>query len=240
MKRINPTYKPDVIEVYLEEGIDAQEFRKILTEKYGRSLSDAASSKAENGTYEERIRAEAEQQIAELMASNGATHIEYSIQFGDTIISGNSSNFVVSAITNMGEIMITQLGSSCMAIRIVTAVFMAISAVVVMIILFILMESAIRRDRREFGIMKGLGYTSRELMFQLACRIVPSAVFSVFIGTVIGVTMTDLLTSIIGVVKVNIPQVIVLDIVMLIFCFVCAYVGARKIKTISVYELMTE
>jgi ABC-type antimicrobial peptide transport system permease subunit len=62
----------------------------------------------------------------------------------------------------------------------------------------------------------------------------------VIIGTVIGVTMTDLLTSIIGVVKVNIPQVIVLDIVMLIFCFVCAYVGARKIKTISVYELMTE
>ncbi|MBR3901622.1 MAG: FtsX-like permease family protein [Ruminococcus sp.] len=240
MKRINPTYKPDVIEVYLEEGIDAQEFRKTLTEKYGRSLSDAASSKAENGTYEERIRAEAEQQIAELMASNGATHIEYSIQFGDTIISGNSSNFVVSAITNIGEIMRTQLGSSCTAIRIVTAVFMVISAVVVMIILFILMESAIRRDRREFGIMKGLGYTSRELMFQLACRIVPSAVFSVIIGTVIGVTMTDLLTSIIGVVKVNIPQVIVLDIVMLIFCFVCAYVGARKIKTISVYELMTE
>ena len=174
------------------------------------------------------------------MASNGATHIEYSIQFGDTVISGNSSNFVVSAITNIGEIMRTQLGSSCTAIRIVTAVFMAISAVVVMIILFILMESAIRRDRREFGIMKGLGYTSHELMFQLACRIVPSAVFSVIIGTVIGVTMTDLLTSIIGVVKVNMPQVIVLDIVMLIFCFVCAYVGARKIKTISVYELMTE
>ena len=127
-----------------------------------------------------------------------------------------------------------------MILLLVTAVFMAISAVVVMIILFILMESAIRRDRREFGIMKGLGYTSRELMFQLACRIVPSAVFSVIIGTIIGVTMTDLLTSIIGIVKVNIPQVIVLDIVMLIFCFVCAYVGARKIKTISVYELMTE
>jgi len=168
------------------------------------------------------------------------THIEYSIQSGDTVISGDSSGFLISAITDMKDIIQTQLGGLVVAVRIVTSILMALSAVVVMIILFILMESAIRRDRKEFGIMKGLGYTSKELMFQLACRIVPSAVISVIAGTVIGVTATSLLTSFIGVVRIDMPRVIVLDIVMLIFCFVCAYIGARKIKKISVYELMTE
>lgn len=240
MKRLIPTYRPDVIEVYLEDGTDVDAFRSVLMEKYGRSLSDAMNSKTEEGSYEDRIRAEAEQKIAELMAEYGATHIEYSIQSGDTVISGNSSGFVISAITNIGDICKTQLSSTADAIRIATAVFMVLSAVVVMIVLFVLMESAVRRDRREFGIMKGLGYTSRELMFQLAFRIVPSAVFSVIAGTAIGIMLTSLLTSIIGVVKVNMLQVILLDFAMLVFCFVCAYIGARKIKKISVYELMTE
>lgn len=240
MKRLVPTYHHDTIELYLEEGVDTEAFRNVLTAEYGRSLSDASKGGNGTGSYEERIRAEAEQQIADLMATYGVTHIEYSIQSGDTVISGDSSGFLISAITDMKDIIQTQLGGLVVAVRIVTSILMALSAVVVMIILFILMESAIRRDRKEFGIMKGLGYTSKELMFQLACRIVPSAVISVIAGTVIGVTATSLLTSFIGVVRIDMPRVIVLDIVMLIFCFVCAYIGARKIKKISVYELMTE
>ena len=141
---------------------------------------------------------------------------------------------------NIGDIMETQLYSLSKAITTVTTVFMLISALVVMIILFILMESTIRRQRKEFGIMKGMGYTSKELMFQLAFRIMPAALFSIVFGTVIGVSIVNIMTSYIGKISINMPAVIVMDIVFLIFCFGCAYFGARKIKKISVYELMTE
>lgn len=239
IRRLIPTYRNDTIELYLQEGTDIDAFRSELTEKYGRSLSDAADNSV-SGTYEERIRAEAEKQIAELMANYGVTRIEYSIKSGDTVISGSSSGFMISAITNTKEIIETQLTGVVAAICIATGIFMALSAAVVMVILFILMKSVIRRGRREFGIMKGLGYTSREIMFRLAFRIVPSAAISVIIGTAVGISVTGLLTSFIGYVRVDMPKVILLDIIMLIFCFVCAFIGARQIKTISVYELMTE
>ena len=44
----------------------------------------------------------------------------------------------------------------------------------------------------------------------------------------------------IGAVPVNLPEVLLLDLAILAFCFGCAYLSARKIKKISVYELMTE
>ena len=240
LRRIIPTYSPDTIELYLNDGVETNDFRYVLTEKYGRSIADASQGSIQNGTYEEKIKAAAEKKIAELMANSGASHIEYAIRSGDTVIKGNSDGFIIRSIMNIGDILKTQLGGLALAIAILTSLFMGISALVVMIILFILMESSVRKQRREFGIMKGMGYTSRELMLQLAFRIMPASVFSVAIGTVVGVSFIKLLTSFLGRISVNIPAVIVLDIILLMFCFACAYIGARKIKKISVCELMAE
>ena len=240
MKRIVPTYKPDTIEIYLNEGVDADEIRYSLTEKYGRSVADVAQDRSDSESYEERIRNEAERKIAEIMANYGVTHVEYAIQSGDTVIKGNSDGFIIKSIMNVRSIMETQLGAISIGIAVLTTLFMIISVFVVMIILFILMESTIRKQRKEFGIMKGIGYTSRELMLQLAFRIMPAALFSVAAGTAVGVSLLKLLTSYIGKVSVNMPVVIILDVILLMFCFGCAYIGARKIKKISVCELMTE
>jgi ABC-type antimicrobial peptide transport system permease subunit len=240
MKRLIPTYKPDTIELYLKDGIDAEEFRYTLTQKYGRSISDISDNESEDSTYEDRIKAEAERQIADMMASYGVSDVEYAIQYGDTVISGNSSGFLIKSVMNIGDILDTQLSGLATAIEIMTTLFMVISALVVMIILFILMESSIRRQRKEFGIMKGMGYTSKELMLQLAFRIMPAALFSVIFGTVISIVAISFITGYIGNISINIPAVIVMDIVLLLFCFGCAYFGARKIKKISVCELMTE
>ena len=110
-----------------------------------------------------------------MMTNYGVTHVEYAIQSGDTVISGNSDAFRIASIMNLRDIMRTQLGGLSMAIGVIATLFVIIAAVVVMVILFILMESTVRCKRRELGIMKGLGYTSRELMVQpaaghLSCR----------------------------------------------------------------------
>ncbi|SEH69139.1 ABC-type transport system, involved in lipoprotein release, permease component [Ruminococcus flavefaciens] len=240
MKRLIPTYTPNTVEVYLKDGVNAEDFRYRLTQEYGRSISDMSDDESTGSSYEDRIKAEADRQIADLMASYGVSHIEYAIQAGDTVIKGNSSGFMIKSVMNILDIMNTQLSGIAQAISVTTTLFMLISALVVMIILFILMESSVRRQRKELGIMKGMGYTSKELMFQLAFRIMPAALFSVIIGTLIGIAAVNLITGYIGYIAINIPAVIVLDILLLLFCFGCAYIGARKIKKISVYELMTE
>lgn len=239
-KRLDPAYLHNTMEIYLKEGVDAVGFKNMLTQKYGRSVADVKQDIDGNAPYEERVRAAAEKKIAELMSVYGVDHVEYAIQSGDNVITGNSSGFVIKYIQNLGDIMRTQLSGVCDAVSVMTRIFMLLAAIVVMVILFVLMESSIRKQRKEFGIMKGLGYTSKELMLQLAARIIPAALLSVIFGTVISVIVTNKLTSFFGKVEVDLPAVIVLDIFMILFCFGCAYIGARKIRKISVYELMTE
>ena len=240
MKRLNPLYQPHSLEIYLNDGVDADQFRQELADRYGRSIADLQQDSTAGGSYEEHIRNEAEKKIAELMAAYGVSHVEYAIQVGDQMITGNSNDFRIRSFLCINDIIKTQLANTSAAIGASTGAFMLISAVVVMIVLFILMESTVKKQRRELGIMKSMGYTSRELMFQLACRIMPAAFIGVVIGTWLSIRITALYTSFLGRVSVNTPAVIVLACGILVFCFVCAYAGARKIKKISVCELMTE
>jgi len=196
IKRLVPDYRFDKVNIYLEDGVDVNDFRYLIEEKYSDNFY--GSEKEKNG------------------------------------------DFAITDIVDMKEIMSTQLASTVFAVRVGVSIFMTLSAVVVMIILFILMESSVRQRRKEFAIMKGLGYTSHQLMFQLACCIVPSVIISVVIGTLISFAVIELIIDYYGKVNIDISGVIVLDIVILIFCFLCAFTGTRKIRKISVCELMTE
>lgn len=240
MKRLNPLYHPLAMEIYLNDSVDADSFRAQLCERYGRSLADLQQDESESQSYEERIRLAADKKIAELMSVHDVSHVEYAIQCGDKMITGNSNNFRIRSFISLSDIIKTQTTQLSIAISASTSAFMIISAVVVMIVLFILMESTVKKQRKDLGIMKGMGYTSKELMFQLAFRIMPSALIGVVLGTIISIHTTSLLTSFFGKISVNIPAVLALACVILVFCFICAYVGARKIKKISVCELMTE
>lgn len=240
IRRVDPLYKPQDLEIYLTEGTDKEAFREYLTSTYGRSLTDMRDDGDSSGSYEERVRAAADKRIAELMAVYGVSHVEYAITSGDTVITGNNNDFRVKSFLNITDILDTQLAGTSKTVTAVTSIFTVISAVVVMIILLILMSSTIRKQRRELGIMKGMGYTSRELMLQLAFRIVPSSVAAVILGTLLAHLMVVSLRELLGTLVVSIPAIIAVDVLILLFCFVCAYAGARKIKEISVYELMSE
>ena len=103
-----------------------------------------------------------------------------------------------------------------------------------------LMSGEIRRRRRELGIMKGMGYTSKELMHQLALQIMPAVIMATFLGTAVSLLGVKLIAGFVGNIPISVPSVLALDLAVIAFCFGCAYLGARKIKKISVYELMTE
>lgn len=238
--RLCPDYTLNLLEVYVNEGTDISELRSQLDRKYGRSAANLGAETENEGSYEARIRRRADEVMAALMQQEGITHLDYAIRIGDQVITGDSSAILIKDYNNWPEMIASLLGSIVSAVSVLTRLFMAISAVVVMVILSILTGSEIRRQRRELGVMKGLGYTSRELMLQLAARMMPAALLAVVIGTVLGVTATKLLVNFIGKVPINLPAVLAVDLLILLYCFGCACLGARRIRKISVYELMTE
>ena len=128
----------------------------------------------------------------------------------------------------------------CISFAGISIGLMVMSGIIVVIMLAILMASTIRKQYRELGIMKSLGYTSRELMFQMAFRIIPVALIAVVIGTVLSVPIMGIVGAFVCKIDVSPVSIILVDIAILAFCFMCAYFSARRIKKISAYELITE
>ena len=241
LKRIMPTYRPSAIEIYLEDNTDQAEFQTLLMQTYGRSVADTRKSDGSGETAEERLSAEADRLIAEYLANHGADHIEYSIQIGDKTITGSSDSFAIKNVQSLGHIMQTQIGGIFSTISLTAWSLMGIAAVVSAIIIIALMEQTVRRQRKELGIMLGLGYTTKELMVQLAMRIMPAVIAAIILGTVgAAAVFQAAMNFLVGTTPINILMMIVTVIIMILFCFGCAYVGAGRIKKISVTELMTE
>lgn len=241
LKRIMPAYSPSAVEIYLEDKTNLAEFQTLLMQTYGRTVADSRKTESLGDTAEERLSAEADRLIAECLANHGADHIEYSIQIGDKTISGSSESFAIKNVQNGAHILQTQLGGIFSMISLTSWSAMGVAAVVSAIIIIALMEQAVRRQRKELGIMLGLGYTTKELMGQLAMRIMPAVISAIILGTAGAVTVLHAVMDVVfGTILVNIPMMIVTIIMMMLFCFGCAYVGAGRIKKISVTELMTE
>ena len=115
-------------------------------------------------------------------------------------------------------------------------------AVVVAVILGIIAISAVKRQRREFGIMKSMGYTSRELMLQLTLRILPVTIVSSCIAAVLSVWVQRAFwMAVFGVqIPESLPLIVGTATVLVLFCLIVTYISAGSIRKISVTELMTE
>ncbi|MBO4604389.1 MAG: FtsX-like permease family protein [Clostridiales bacterium] len=224
-----------VIKAHLNRGIN----RGVVL-RYGKNITDISNSEVTGDTYEEKIRSKAEIKMAEAMIKNGVSYMEYAIEVDGQMISGSTNMMKISSMTFTKEDYQGMLSDLAMIFGAITAVLMFISAFVVMIILSILMETTIRKQYRDLGIMKSMGYTSRELMFQMAFKIIPTAVIAVIFGTVAGIVLIKLIEVFVAKIAISVIGIILVDLAILLFCFICAYGGARKIKKISVYQLITE
>lgn len=239
-KRMDPAYVPSAFDIYLEDGTDVDAFAKLLEVRYGKEIAEYKDEEPAGDTLEEKIRSAADIKMAEAMAEKGVSYMEYAIRIGDKVITGSTSAMKIKNMTfeerenrEIAGMLVTSFAG-------ITVIMMVISGITVMIMLSILMASTIRKQYREIGIMKSLGYTSRELMFQMAFRIVPVAVIAVVIGTGFSMLVVGVIDAYVSKITVSVSGTVLMDILILAFCFICAFISARRIKKISVYELITE
>ena len=241
-RRIDINARPNKINIYLKPGIGYDEFEDKMTERFGASAKDAVGDRAVTGSLEDRIRATADEKIAVMLSQYGITNVQYAVQVGDKLITGNSSSFVIKEISTWEGMVKTQMAPIADTFKKFTIVAAILISIIVGVILSIIAASNVRRQRHNLGIMKGLGYSSKDLMTQMALRIMPVILVSLLTASFGVVWLNKFFwLAMIGVIShANIPVIIITDIVLAIFCYIVTYLGAGRIRKISVNELMTE
>lgn len=239
-KKLNPLYVPDTYKIFLRDDADRDAFVNKLTQRYGDNITDIKNSQVTGDTLEEKLQSAARIKMAKAMNESGVSYMEYAIRVGDQVITGSTHNMKIQSLDYEYDTFVEMIEQASQAFEAVAFVMMLVAAVVVIINLSILMSSAIRMQYKDLGIMKGMGYTSRELKFQMAFTIIPPTVISVVIGSILGKIGLGLLEMVVARIPVPVFSIVCLDCGILLFCFLCAYINARKIGKISVYELMFE
>ncbi|MER1999837.1 MAG: ABC transporter permease, partial [Lysinibacillus sp.] len=134
------------------------------------------------------------------------------------------------------------------AIFAVMMMVLTITVVVVAMILYLVIKTMIIKRKKEFGIMKAIGYSTIQLMHQISISFVPVIITGVTIGGVLGYFYTNLMLSIFlssaGVKRldfiVHLPSILILCVSILLLAYVVTMFVSFKIRKISPYSLITE
>ena len=98
-KRVDPSYMPNAVDIYLKDKVDEKEFADVLTSRYGKELIDISNDEVKGDTVEERIRSTAEKKMAEVMIEDGVSYMEYAIEYDGQVISGSTNAMKITTLS---------------------------------------------------------------------------------------------------------------------------------------------
>ncbi len=250
IKLIMPGYSKRTINVYLNKGMDEQDFIKEINEKYGKSTSDTTldSESNENDKYS-KIKKRVEGKVGNLLKLYNVDSVDYALMVdGEMVVSGNSNTYKIEKIKDMKTEIDSGLGSVRSVISSLSKIIAIATMLIITLILSLMIKAMIIKRKVEFGTYKAIGYTTRELMIQIALSFMPTVIIGTILGTIIGyISVNPLLTMALhsaGISKfeTSINVMALLGVIVLIvgFTFLVAMIEAYKVKKVSVYELLTE
>ena len=146
------------------------------------------------------------------------------------------------------KILESQTGMYTAAVFAVMLMVLIITVLVVVMILYLVIKTMIIKRKKEFGVMKAIGYSTIQLMNQISISFLPVIITGVTIGGVLGLFFTNpmlsLLLSSAGVKRldfiIHLPTILMICVGILILAYIVSMVVSRRIKKISAYGLITE
>ncbi len=142
----------------------------------------------------------------------------------------------------------SQTGMYTAAVFAVMVIVLIITVLVVVMILYLVIKTMIIKRKKEFGIMKAVGYSTIQLMNQISISFLPVILIGVTFGGVLGYFFTNPMLSVLlssaGVKRldfiVHLPIILILCIGILILAYVVSMFVSLKIKKVSAYSLLIE
>ena len=235
-ERLDITARKDVIQVYAADGVSFSELEDAVSGHFGGTGEDLS------GSTEGKLRAAAGEKIATLMKQYGVTDVDYAVQIGDDLITGNSRDIVIKDITSYEGIVKTQMVPIAESTKSFSFIALIVISLIVAVLLAIITSNDVRRQRQRLGIMKGLGYSSKDLMKQISLKLLPVFIVGVLLATVCGILFNNFFwgVSFATIAENNVVVIVITDLLLILFCYAVTYISAGKIRKISVTELMTE
>lgn len=164
-------------------------------------------------------------------------HAEVKKNFADHV---NTTINVKSIIEGAVKVYVSLMKSIVIAI-------LVLSAIIIAFVLYLLVRTMLNNKKRDYGIMKALGFTTRQLILQTALSFMPAIVISTVVGLTMGCLMINSILSLffstLGILKctfaVPVGFVIAAGIGLVLFTFVIACLLSLKIRKITPKALLT-
>lgn len=142
----------------------------------------------------------------------------------------------------------SQTGMYTAAVLALMLLVLLITILVVVMILYLVIRTMIIKRKKEFGVMKALGYSTLQLMNQISISFLPVITIGVALGGVLGYFFTNPMLSVLlsgaGVKRleftIHLPIVFLICCSILMLAYIVSMLVSRRIKAISAYALITE
>lgn len=155
--------------------------------------------------------------------------------------------FIVETL-NIDENIESQTSMYTDAVFAVMVIVLTITVLVVTLIIYLVIKTLITKRKKEFGVMKAIGYSTIQLMHQISISLLPVIIAGVVIGCLLGIFFTNPMLSVLlssaGVKRldftIHLPIILVFCVGILILSYVISILVSLKIRKITVYGLITE
>lgn len=248
-RKINPYAKANYLNVYIKEGYQAADVIDSIENKFGTSVSNmAVDTETKSGDKYDRIKQIADEKIAKLMRLYDVDSADYSIYIDNRIISGNTRKYVITNITDIFAGTQAAMNTFVVTFSNISLGILLSTLFVITLMVTLLVKTIIANGRTKYGILKAIGYTTPQLMLQIAMSLMPATVTGVLLGIFITGVMRNRLMGIvfkqIGVAHVEIAMPVAgistIAFGLIVFTFSIAMLEAGRVRKISVYELLVE
>lgn len=245
MHRLDPYFTLSSIDVYLKEPENTKVFMDKLYDTY-----HMPDSYPEENAALTVAKKHAGEQIQRLMEQYGISSVSYAVmKDGETILSGDSSQFKIKEMQSFTQYLEGQLKSYAFMMKGIVGMVSLVMLTIMGTILWLTIKSMIVRQREEFGIYKALGYTTRELVKIIRLNFLVIAALGAGIGVLLCRLGGSYLlqTAIFEPMGMSIDELVIhpiwyvgIWIITVLYVYVLATMKSYQVKHITVCELLTE
>lgn len=153
----------------------------------------------------------------------------------------------VNAVQNIRLIIESTGGVYVLLMTFLVIAIVIISCIVIVFVMYLLIRTALNGKKRDYGILKALGYTTGQLVIQTALSFMPPVIISAAIGIAVGIQVINPLLAVflsgIGIVKstftVPVDICVTAGIVLVLFIFGVSCLMSLRVKKITPKELLS-
>ncbi|MCL2364444.1 MAG: ABC transporter permease [Defluviitaleaceae bacterium] len=168
------------------------------------------------------------------------------IEFAETLRESEGDVFMnILVFDELAESFIDSMGGIFAGVAVAILI---VVAVIVMATMYLVIKTAILRKRKELGIQKALGFTTWQLMNQIALNLAPAIILGAAAGALVAYHIFDFFFTLImgmsGDISVSLPMSIGMTaaaaVGIVILAYVVSMLVAWRIRKISAYALVSE